>query len=114
MTEDPIERNMHFLVEQQAQFSADIERLKGTQERTQQQLEANQKQLEKNQQQIYDLAGALTTVVRLYGEMSEKQKELIEAQKKTEAQQAVTGERLQIFIDVVESFFRKRHDQEEG
>jgi peptidoglycan hydrolase CwlO-like protein len=68
MTEDPIERNMHFLVEQQAQFSADIERLKGTQERTQQQLEANQKQLEKNQQQIYDLAGALTTVVRLYGE----------------------------------------------
>lgn len=97
MTNEEISRKMDFIVEQQAQFAVDIERLKESQERT--------------QRQIHDLAGALVTVVRLQGEYQEQTKnrfaELAEAQKKTD-------EHLQVMMDVINNYIRKRHSDDDN
>ena len=99
MTNEEFSRKMEFIVAQRAQFALDMQRLKETQDR--------------NQQQINDLRGALSEAVRLQSEYQEQAKrefaELAEARKKTEASHSTTDERLQVLIAVIKNYFRKRH-----
>ncbi len=88
MTEDEMQRKMEFIVEQQAQFAADIQVL---------------------QEKHNVLTDALTSVVGIVGKLAAgqghtdaKMSELADAQKKLAEAQASTEERLNAFIVIVE------------
>jgi len=102
MANEQFERHMQFIVEQQAQFSADILELKETQK-----LEG---QLWREK---YDnLTDAITTIVGMVGKLTESQARLFAAQERTDDQlseltnkQAETDDRLNTLIGVVERYF---------
>jgi septal ring factor EnvC (AmiA/AmiB activator) len=98
MTDEQFERRMEFIVEQQAQFTVDIQELK------EQQAELTRKH--------NDLTDALTTVVGMIGRLAEAQERQTEAQQRTDEQlseltskQAETDDRLNALIGVVERYF---------
>lgn len=95
MNEEQIERHISFIIEQQAQFTVDIQKLG----------EAHAQA----EGRISLLEGAIVAVVNMIAEMTKAQKhtdaklvELAEAQKRTDEQLAETNERLNIFINAVE------------
>ncbi|MBA3322211.1 MAG: hypothetical protein H0T45_12295 [Pyrinomonadaceae bacterium] len=107
MSEEEMQRQMEFIVNQQAQFAADIQR--ATEER-----EADAKLW---QQKYSGLTDAMTFVVGTLGKLAEAQAqanarlaELAEAQKRTDVVLAETGERFNIFINVVERYISERRN----
>jgi len=105
MNNDEMQRNMEFIVRQQAQFAVDIQQLKEAQVHA----DARMTRLE----------GAVVTIVDLVGQLARSQEktatqiaELVEAQKRTDealarTNQALaeTDERLNSLIVVVERYF---------
>lgn len=105
MTNEEMQRKMEFIVEQQAQFAVNMQKLEETQARA--------------EQRTGELEGALVTVVNLVGQLAEAQvrtdarlsqlatevAEVAKAQKRTEAALAETSERLNSLIIVVERYF---------
>lgn len=107
MNEEELRKKMEFIIEQQAQFAADIQQLRETQE-------AEAKLWREKHNSLTD---ALTTVVGIVGKLAEAQEraearlaELAEAQKHTNTQVAETNERLNIFINVVERYISERRN----
>lgn len=114
MSEEEMQRKMAFIVAQQAQFAADSQRSRETQE-------AESKLWREKYNSLTD---ALTTVVGIVGKLAEAHKqtetkirELAQAQKHTDAQlaelavkQAETDERLNIFVNVVERYISERRN----
>lgn len=107
MSEEEMQEKMEFIVNQQAQFAADI-----------QILQESQSELTKKYHQLTD---AVITVVGVVGKLAETQertaREMAEAQKRTDAKfaelaaaHAETGERLNIFISVVERYISERRN----
>ena len=102
MANNQFERHMQFIVEQQAQFSADILELKET-----------QKMEGQVWREKYDnLTAAITTIVGMVGKLTESQARLFAAQERTDDQlseltnkQAETDDRLNTLIGVVERYF---------
>jgi hypothetical protein len=104
MTEGELNKKVEFIIEQQAQFAADIEVMREVQR--------------EDAKQLRNLSDAVITVVGLVGGLAESQQrtdarvaELAEAQTRTDASlkelaeaQARTDERLNIFINVVEKY----------
>ena len=95
MSNEQFERHMRFIVEQQAQFSADILELRET-----------QKMEGQLWREKYDnLTDAITTVVGMIGKLTQTQdrtdKTLLELTNK----QAETDDRLNTLIGVVERYF---------
>ena len=102
MTDEEMQRKMEFIVEQQAQFAVNIQKLEDAQARA-------EKRAEQSEGRIGELEGAIVTVVNLVGQLAEAQErtdarlsqlatEITEAQKRTE-------ERLNSLIIVVERYF---------
>ena len=94
MTDEELNKKIEFIIEQQAQFSADIQVMREVHE-------ADTKLLK---EQLHGLSDAVITVVGLVGKLTEAQQrtdakvaELVEAQ-------ARTDERLNVFINVVEKY----------
>ena len=87
-------RKMEFIVEQQAQFAADIEVMREIQSTDAKLLKAETKLLKAEtkllKEQYRNLSDAVTTVVDLVGSLAQAQTR--------------TDERLNIFIDVVERY----------
>lgn len=102
MANNQFERHMQFIVEQQAQFSADILELKET-----------QKMEGQLWREKYDnLTDAITTIVGMLGKLAEAHQRLSAAQDRTDGQlseltnkQAETDDRLNALIGVVERYF---------
>ena len=102
MTNEQFERRMQFIVEQQAQFSADILELKET-----------QKMEGQLWREKYDnLTDAITTIVGMIGRLTESHERLFAAQERTDEQlseltgkHAETDDRLNALIGVVERYF---------
>ena len=111
MSEEEMQRKMEFIVNQQAQFAADIQRAK-------EEREADAKLW---REKYSGLTDAMTFVVGTLGKLAEAQAqanarvaELAEAQKRTDAQLAETNaklaetnERLNVFINVVERYISR-------
>ena len=98
MSEQEMNRKMEFIIEQQAQFVADI-----------QELHANQKRIQTAQEEMNvkhnHLTEALTTVVGMVGRLSQGQEEEIKTELiELATAQKRTDERLNIFIDVLERY----------
>ena len=102
MANEQFERHMQFIVEQQAQFSADILELKET-----------QKMEGQLWREKYDnLTDAITTIVGMVGKLTEAHERLSATQERTDEQlseltskQAETDDRLNTLIGVVERYF---------
>jgi hypothetical protein len=108
MTEGELNKKIEFIIEQQAQFAADIEVTR----------EVQREDAKLLKEQYRHLSDAVITVVGLVGGLAESQQrtdakvaELAEAQTRTDASlkelaaaQARTDERLNIFINVVEKY----------
>lgn len=102
MANEQFERHMQFIVEQQAQFSADILELKET-----------QKMEGQLWREKYDnLTDAITTIVGMVGKLAEAHQRLSATQERTDEQlseltnkQAETDNRLNALISVVERYF---------
>lgn len=97
MNNEQFERRMEFIVEQQAQFTIDIQKLQEA-----------QAELTKKHNHLTE---ALTTVVGMVGRLQQAQQDLTEAQQGlTEAQRDLsikhgeTDERLNSLINIVERF----------
>lgn len=118
MTNDQFERRMQFIVEHQAQFSADILELKET-----------QKMEGQLWREKYDnLTDAITTIVGMVGKLAEAHQRSSAAQDRTDEQlseltnkHAETDDRLNALIGVVERYFsgngaspRKRRSKSGG
>ncbi len=102
MTNENIERAINFVVEQQAQFAADIQQLKETQIEFQNQLkQVGAVQLE-FQNQLKQLTEATIASFTMLGKLTE-------IQSKTDQRIVETNDRLNIFIDVVERYISSRN-----
>lgn len=97
MNNEQFERRMEFIVEHQAQFAGDIQRLKETQE-----AEAKLWREKHN-----DLTDAMTTVVGMVGKLAEAQQRTDEHLSELTTKQAETDDRLNVFITVVERFISR-------
>lgn len=102
MNNEQFERRMEFIVEQQAQFSADILELK----------EAQKAEAQLWRDKYDNLTDAITTVVGMIGRLADGQERLTKAQERTDEQlseltnkQAETDDRLNALIGVVERSF---------
>lgn len=107
MTNEEMERAIEFLVQHQAQFSADMQAMR---------VEFDQRMttLENKFGKLTDAAIGVTAMlgqlVKQQTESDEKIKVLTEKQTATDAQLKETDERLNIFINVVERYISERHD----
>lgn len=95
--QDRIERQIDFIVNNQAQFSVDIQKL----QEAQAELQASQRQAAERMTKIEDVVLRLANVTeRRVSEMAEKVEALAEHGRQTD-------ERLNILIGVAERFFSK-------
>lgn len=108
MREEEINRRIEFIIEQQAQFAADIQSLR----------EVQAADSAFMRESYHTLTGAVTTLVNLVGKLAEAQErtelKLAEYAARTDAKlaelaeaQARTDERLNIFINVVERYISR-------
>ena len=102
MNNEQFERQMEFIIEQQAQFSADILELK----------EVQKAEAQLWREKYDNLSDAITTIVGMIGKLASAQERLASAQERTDEQlseltnkQAETDDRLNTLIGVVERYF---------
>ena len=101
MTNEEMQKTMEFIVGQQAQFAANIQKLEEQQER----FEANQEKSQERMSQIENVVLRLANAVQQQVEaQTHINKQLAEAQTTTIKQLAETDERLNALINVVERF----------
>ena len=98
MSEEEMNKKMEFIVEQQANFAAQIEMMRKVQAADAKFLKEETKQLKEHQRTLSD---AVLTIVGLIRNLTEAQQRMEE--RLTEAQQR-TEERLNVFINVVERY----------
>jgi len=101
---DPIEARMNFIIEQQAQFSADIQLLKERQAE-------NARQIESNTDRIRQLVDVCMSLAR-HGEETDQRiralgKEVRELGKETDQRIRELGEDLRALIDTVDKLVRR-------
>jgi chromosome segregation ATPase len=98
--DEDIKRNIEFIVRQQAQFSADMERLRQRQE-------ANEQKWERTEGGIR----ALLAIAELHQqEFAELRQAQAETQARTDAKFAETGERVDALVNTVERLISERRN----
>jgi len=110
MNNDEMQRNMEFIVSQQAQFAADIQKL----QEAHVQAEARITRIEGAVVTVVDLVGQLARTQETTGtqiaELVNSQKRTDEAMKRTDEALAETNERLNTFINFVERYISDRQN----
>ena len=109
MSNEELDRKIEFIVEQQAQFAADIQVMREVHEADTKLLKEETKLLK---EQYSNLSDAVTTIVGLVGGLAQGQQAMTQAQQTTAAQiaelvnaQSRTDKRLNVIIGVVERYF---------
>jgi hypothetical protein len=110
MSEEEMQRKMEFIVNQQAQFAVDIQKLK-------EERDADAKLWREKHNGLTD---AMTFVVGTLGKLATAQEQLAAEQtrlaeqlRELAAAQAETDERLNVFINVVERYINERRNGRE-
>jgi chromosome segregation ATPase len=96
---DRMLRNMEFIVEQQAEFAAGMQRLRELQERAEEKWERRWESVERRWERTEEGIRALLAVAEIH---EREIGALKEAQDRTDRQMAETDERLNALINVVE------------
>lgn len=106
MSEEELNRKMEFIVEQQAQFAADIQIMREVQAADTERMKEETKLLKEETRQLKD---AISTIVGLVGGIAQAQTrtdarvaELVVVQIRTDEKLAELAERLNVFINFVE------------
>ncbi|MFL6230135.1 MAG: hypothetical protein ACJ741_15290 [Pyrinomonadaceae bacterium] len=97
MADDKIEKRIEFIIEQQAQFSADIQQLREAQSKTDQML---------NRLAAVTLEG--------FKDVNSKIDALVDAQIRTDENLKTTNETLNHLIAVVDRYFRNQNGESPG
>ncbi|GEM_PF-1235241 len=108
MNNEEFDKKVNFIVDQQAQFYAALQRLEEKQEENQKQIEQHQKLIEQTQKQLDQLTNSvigLASVVGIlsekYTQLSEKYIQLVEMQTRLAESQEHTDKRLDVLIDLL-------------
>ena len=101
MSEEEMNRKMEFIIEQQAQFTVDIQLLR---ESLAEETKARQEQFNKQSESIAGLISIMGHLAESQRSMKEDLKSLKDDVKALQEQFRETGERLNIFINVVERY----------
>ena len=94
MNNEQFERRMEFIIEQQAQFSADILELK----------EVQKAEAQLWREEYDNFTDAMTTIVGVVGKLAQAQERTDEQLSQLTAKQAESDDRLNVFITVVERY----------
>lgn len=105
MTNEEIERNFEFMVNQQARFSSDLQRISEAQLRSETTIAQVIQVLDQVAQTQVRLAEAQERADSRIAELAEAQKRTTEAQNRTDDAMTETTERLNSLILVVERYF---------
>ena len=101
------QRNIDFIVQQQAQFSADIERLREMQERSEQRWERIERRWERTEESVRNL--------HAIAQIHEREiTALAEAQARTASQMAETDERINALVNTVEQLISEQRNGGQG
>lgn len=118
MSEEELRKKMEFIIEQQAQFAADIQRAQEERERAEKEREAEAKLWREKYNGLTDamttVVGALGKIIIAQEKLTEEMRELAAAQQRTDAKLAETDERLNVFINVVERYISERRNGQSG
>lgn len=97
MDDEKLQRTIDFIIENQAQFTVDIQKLQEAQK-------GAEKRLNQLERAAVGLYNAMTDLTKNVGELTQDVKELRESQKRTDEQLRETDERLNIVILMVERY----------
>jgi hypothetical protein len=101
------QRNIDFIIRQQAQFTADMQRLGDSQARAEQRWERSEQRWERTEESIR----ALLAIAEIHdGEIKALAQTQAEAQARTDRQMSETDERLNALVNVVERIISERRN----
>jgi chromosome segregation ATPase len=104
------QRNIDFIVRQQAQFSADIERLREMQERSEQRWERSEQRWERTERR-WERTEESVRSLHAIAQIHEREiTALAEAQARTASQMAETDERINALVNTVEQLISERRN----
>ena len=106
-----IEQKIEFIVNQQAQFLIDLQRLQETQTVMQKQIGALQEQIGQLNQAVVALVGMVGKLAEAQAKTEAKLAEVIEGMRRLEEKGAETEERLNVFISFVERYLSERRKE---
>jgi hypothetical protein len=111
MHNEEIERKMNFIVEQQAQFASDIQRLQESQARTEKVVAQTSETVAVTAETVAQMGEVVTRLANVthvgFAEVNAKLNALVDAQIRTEENVARTNENLTNLIAVVDRRFRE-------
>ena len=96
MNNEETQKRIEFIIEQQAQFSADIQQLKEVQIRAQEQIDLLRETQAQSEARVSRVEDAIVRLVNVVERLADAQ--------------AQTDERLNIFISVVEKYISERRN----
>ncbi len=102
MDDEKIERQMAFIIEQQARFSTDMIRLEEQTKMNNESIRQNTESIGQNTRHIGNLADALMRLTNIVEKRDQQIAELIEQNKATGERMKETDARLNVLIAVVE------------
>src|SRR5438552_2788346 len=112
-----MKKTMQFIIEQQAQFAADIQRLRESHQKlaeSHQRLTEGQQRLTESQAKLAEAAlantGMIGRIMNILDRLAQAQTQLAEAQARTDAKVAEMAERLDAFIVTVERYITERRN----
>lgn len=109
MNNEELNRKMEFIVEQQARFATDIQVMREIHEADTKLLKQETKLLKEGmellKEQVFNLSGAVTTVVGMIGNIAQVQQTTVTQIGELALSQLRTDERLNVIIDVIERYF---------
>jgi len=104
---DDFEARMNFIIEQQAQFAADIQALKGLQAENSRQIEANSRQIEANSRQIGANSAHIGEHTGMIRQLTDVTLSLAHHVERLADAQANTEYKLNALIDTVDKLVRR-------
>ena len=100
---EAIQRNIEFIIQQQAQFSADMERLRAAQERAEHRWERIERMWERTEESVR----SLHAIAQIH---ESEITALAQAQSRTTSQMAETDERINVLVSTVEQLISERRN----
>lgn len=111
---EAVERNIEFIIQQQAKFGADMEQLRESQARSEQRWERAERMWARTEESVRALLALAQTHEGEINALQEAQARLTASQERTDRQMAETDERINVLVNAVEAIISHRRNGEGG